>query len=84
MESPVQANRWAKPLLTGFTVPAILAGDLATGKGMVVGLDLTGVTLLALTVVLSALTFAVPRTTVLEGLLHLAILLVYVALILSP
>ncbi len=84
MESRLQANRWAKPLLTGFTVPAILGVDLATGRSMIVGLDPTVVTLLALTFVLSALTFSLPRTTVFEGPLHLAIFLVYVVLIFSP
>ena len=91
MESQLQGPRWAKPLLTGFTVPAILGVDLATGRTMVVGLDPTVLTLLAfmfmlsaLAFVLSAFAFAVPRTTVLEGPLHLAIFLLYAVLIFSP
>ena len=84
MESRFQASRWTKPLLTGFTVIAILGVGLATGKTVALGLDPTGVTLLALTLVLSALTFAVPRRTVLEGPLHLVIFLLYIVLIFSP
>ena len=68
----------------GLTVPAILGVGLATGKIMVLGLDPSGVTLLALTLVLSALTFSGPRTTVLEGTVHLVVFLVYIVLIFSP
>jgi Ca2+:H+ antiporter len=68
----------------GLTVPAILCIGLATGKTMVLGLDPTGMTLLALTLVLSTLTFSGPRTTVLEGTVHLVVFLVYIVLIFSP
>jgi Ca2+:H+ antiporter len=68
----------------GLTVPAILGVGLATGKTMVLGLDPTGVTLLALTLVLSTLTFSGPRTTVLEGTVHLVVFLVYIVFIFSP
>jgi Ca2+:H+ antiporter len=68
----------------GLTVPVILCIGLATGKTMVLGLDLTGMTLLAVTLVLSILTFSGPRTTVLEGAVHLVVFLVYIVLIFSP
>lgn len=68
----------------GLTVPAILGVGLLTGKTMVLGLDPTGMTLLALTLVLSLLTFSGPRTTVLEGAVHLVVFFVYVVLIFSP
>lgn len=68
----------------GLTVPAILGVGLVTGKTMVLGLDPTGMTLLALTLVLSMLTFSGPRTTVLEGTVHLVVFLVYIVLIFSP
>ncbi len=68
----------------GLTVPAILCIGLATGKTMVLGLDPTGMTLLALTLILSTLTFSGSRTTVLEGSVHLVVVLVYVVLIFSP
>jgi Ca2+:H+ antiporter len=51
---------------------------------MVFGLDSTGVSLLALALVLSALTFWLPRRTIFEGPLHLVIFLIYVVLIFSP
>lgn len=68
----------------GLTVPAILGIGLATGKPMVLGLDPTGMALLALTLVLSVVTFSGSRTTVLEGAVHLVVFLVYIVLIFSP
>ena len=68
----------------GLTVPAILVIGLMTGKTMILGLDPTGMTLLVLTLILSTLTFSGPRTTVLEGAVHLVVFLVYVVLIFSP
>jgi Ca2+:H+ antiporter len=68
----------------GLTVPAILCIGLVTGKTMVLGLDPTGIALLALTLVLSTLTFSGSRTTVLEGTVHLVVFLVYIVLIFSP
>ncbi|MGJ7508381.1 calcium:proton antiporter [Variovorax sp. GT1P44] len=68
----------------GLTVPAILVIGLVTGKTMILGLDPTGITLLALTLILSTLTFSGPRTTVLEGAVHLVVFFVYVVLIFSP
>ncbi|HEY5744117.1 MAG TPA: hypothetical protein VIS99_16450 [Terrimicrobiaceae bacterium] len=68
----------------GLTVPAILGVGLVTGKTMILGLDSIGMTLLALTLVLSTLTFSGPRTTVLEGAVHLVVFLVYLVLIFSP
>jgi Ca2+:H+ antiporter len=68
----------------GLTVPAILGIGIAIGKPMILGLDQTGMTLLALTLLLSALTFSGPRTTVLEGAVHLVVFLVYIVLIFSP
>ena len=75
---------WPSNLTIGLTLPAILGIGLATGTTMVLGLDPTGVTLLALTLVLSTLTFSGPRTTVLEGTVHLVVFLVYIVLIFSP
>jgi Ca2+:H+ antiporter len=68
----------------GLTVPAILGIGIATGRPMVLGLDPTGMTLLVLTLLLSTLTFSGPRTTVLEGSVHLVVFLVYIILIFSP
>ena len=41
-------------------------------------------TLLALTLMLSTITFSGARTTVLEGAVHLVLFLVYLVLIFSP
>ncbi len=68
----------------GLTVPAILGIGIVTGKPMILGLDLSGVTLLVLTLLLSTLTFSGPRTTVLEGAVHLVVFFVYIVLIFSP
>jgi len=68
----------------GLTVPAILGVGIATGKPMILGLDPSSVTLLLLTLLLSTLTFSGPRTTVLEGSVHLVLFLVYIVLIFSP
>jgi hypothetical protein len=53
-------------------------------QAMILGLDPSSVTLLVLTLLLSTLTFSGPRTTVLEGSVHLVLFLVYIILIFSP
>ena len=68
----------------GLTVPAILGIGFATGKPVILGLDPSGMTLLVLTLLLSTLTFSGPRTTVLEGSVHLILFFVYIVLIFSP
>jgi Ca2+:H+ antiporter len=68
----------------GLTVPAVLGIGLLTGQPVVLGLDLADVTLLALTLVLSTITFSGSRTTVLQGAVHLVLFFVYVVLIFSP
>ncbi|MBV8278926.1 MAG: calcium:proton antiporter [Verrucomicrobia bacterium] len=68
----------------GLTVPAILGIGIATGKPVILGLDPSGMTLLILTLLLSTLTFSGPRTTVLEGSVHLILFFVYIVLIFSP
>ena len=68
----------------GLTVPAIVAVGLLTGQTVILGLDPAGVVLLAVTLAVSILTFGGPRTTVLEGAVHLVMFLVYLVLIFSP
>jgi Ca2+:H+ antiporter len=69
----------------GLTVPAVLATAWLTGHPVVLGLDPASMVLLAVTLVLSVLTFGgSPTTTVLEGAVHLVVFLVYVVLIFSP
>ncbi len=68
----------------GLTVPAVLAVGLITGQTVVLGLKPTEMTLLAVTLILSTLTFSGLRTTVLEGAVHLIVFFVYLVLIFSP
>ncbi len=68
----------------GLTVPAVLAIGLLTDQTVVLGLKPTEMTLLAVTLVLSTLTFSGTRTTVLEGAVHLVLFCVYLTLIFSP
>jgi Ca2+:H+ antiporter len=68
----------------GLTIPAVLGIALVTGQSVILGIDRAEMTLLAVTLVLSTLTFSVPRTTVLEGAVHLVVFLVYIMLIFSP
>ncbi len=68
----------------GLTVPAILTIGLLTNQTVVLGLRPTEMTLLAVTLVLSAQTFSGTRTTVLEGAVHLVVFFAYLVLIFSP
>ena len=67
----------------GLTVPAVLGIGLITEQPVILGLDLAEVTLLALTLVLSTITFSGSRTTV-QGAVHLVLFFVYLVLIFSP
>ncbi|MEH3146214.1 MAG: calcium:proton antiporter [Methylobacterium frigidaeris] len=68
----------------GLTVPAVLTIGLITGQTVVLGLAQTEMALLAVTLVLSILTFSRQGTTILEGAVHLLVFLVYLVLIFSP
>lgn len=65
----------------GLTIPAMLVYGLVTGYPIMLGLDPANVTLLALTLVLSATTLSSSRTNVLLGAVHLVVFLAYVMLI---
>jgi Ca2+:H+ antiporter len=68
----------------GLTVPAVLGIGLLTGQRVVLGVDPTSMVLLAVTLVVSLLTFSGSPTTVLGGAVHLVLFLVYLVLLLSP
>jgi Ca2+:H+ antiporter len=68
----------------GLTIPAVLTIGLITGKEIHLGLDHVEMVLLVLTLFVSALTFGGARTNVLQGVVHLLLFVVYVALIFSP
>ncbi len=65
----------------GLTIPAVLTIGLLTGQPVVLGLDLSGVTLLALTLLLTMLTFSHGRTNLLQGAVHLLLFVAYFVLI---
>lgn len=66
------------------TVPAVLLIGLVTGRSVELGLGPLGTTLLALTLLVSLITFASGHTNVLQGAVHLVLFLSYVFLILVP
>ena len=65
----------------GLTIPAVLAYGLFADKTIVLGLDPVDITMLALTLILSTLTFSSTRTNVLLGAVHLLMFFVYLLLI---
>lgn len=65
------------------TIPAVLAIGFITDRTIILGLDATHATLLALTLVVSMLTFALERTNVLLGAVHLLMFFAYLMLIFS-
>jgi len=68
----------------GLTVPAVAAMSLVTGKQLILGLDGRDTTLLALTLLLSVVSFGSGRTNVLTGLVHLVVFATYVFLLFVP
>ena len=63
------------------TIPAVLIIGFLTGKSIVLGLDGAAIVLLALSLVVSMLTFALERTNILLGAVHLLLFLAYLMLI---
>ena len=65
----------------GLTVPAVLAIGWVTGERVELGLNSTDIVMLALTLLVSLVTFFSRRTNVLQGAVHLALFAAYVVLI---
>jgi Ca2+:H+ antiporter len=63
------------------TIPAVLAIGFITHQPIVLGLDAVDTVLLLLTLVASMLTFALARTNVLLGAVHVLLFLAYLMLI---
>lgn len=63
------------------TIPAVLTIGFVTDKTIILGLDAAATVLLLLTLVVSMLTFALERTNVLLGAVHLLLFLAYLMLI---
>ena len=63
------------------TIPAVLVIGFLTNKTVILGLGASDMVLLLLTLVVSMLTFALERTNVLQGAIHLLLFLAYLILI---
>ncbi len=68
----------------GLTIPAVAVVALATGWTLVLGLDLKGIVLLALSLLVATLSLGTGRTTVLQGAVHLMIFAVYLFMTIVP
>jgi len=68
----------------GLTIPAVALVSIGFNIPLTLGLDATGVVLLSLTLVISLLTLAMGRTTLLQGVVHLLMLAAYLFLSLVP
>lgn len=68
----------------GLTIPVIALATIWLEGPLLLGLGATHMVLLALTVVVAALTVVPGRATPLQGGVHLAILAAYIFLALSP
>jgi len=68
----------------GLTIPAVAVAAYALDKQLVLGLNIQDMVLLALTFVLSMLTFGTGRTNILFGLVHLVVFAVFVFLVFVP
>jgi len=68
----------------GLTIPVVALVSLATGWTLVLGLDLKGIVLLALSLLVATLSLATGRTTILQGAVHLVIFAVYLFTTIVP
>jgi Ca2+:H+ antiporter len=68
----------------GLTIPAVAVAAYALDKQLVLGVNPQEVVLLALTFILSMLTFVTGRTNILFGLVHLVVFAVFVLLVFVP
>lgn len=68
----------------GLTVPAVLGIALIDRLHIILGLDLSHMVLLMLTLLLSVITFGGGRTNMLQGAVHLVVFMVYIMLVFSP
>ena len=68
----------------GLTIPAVAAVSIALHEPITLGLDQREQLLLALTLFISVITLGTGRTTVLQGLIHLAIFAVFLFFAIIP
>jgi len=68
----------------GLTIPAVAAVSLLLGRPLTLGINAKEAVLLALTLLVSAITLGTGRTTVLQGIVHLVIFAAFLFLSLVP
>jgi Ca2+:H+ antiporter len=68
----------------GLTIPAVAAVSIALHQPITLGLDQKDQVLLALTLFISVITLGTGRTTVLQGVIHLAIFAVFLFFAIIP
>jgi Ca2+:H+ antiporter len=68
----------------GLTIPAVAAVSILLHKPLMLGLDGKEEVLLALTLLISVVTLATGRTTVLQGIVHIVILAAFLFLAIVP
>src|SRR5450631_1552889 len=68
----------------GLTIPAVAVAAYALDKELVLGLDAQAMVLLAMTFILSMLTFGTGRTNILFGLVHMVVFAVFIFLVFAP
>jgi Ca2+:H+ antiporter len=68
----------------GLTIPAVAVAAYALDKQLVLGLDAQAMVLLAMTFILSMLTFGTGRTNILFGLVHMVVFAVFIFLVFEP
>ena len=68
----------------GLTVPVVAVAAYVLKETLILGLDPRDMVLLAMTLLVSMMTFATGRTNVLFGLVHLVIFAVYIFFVLVP
>ena len=81
LQRPINIAPGSATSTIGMTVPVILAISLITGRSLKLGLEPVEIVLLALTLLLSVVSFGTGRTNVLQGVVHLILFASFVVLI---
>ena len=68
----------------GLTIPTVALASIVMGRSLVLGLEPKETVLLALTLLVSVLTFGTGRTNILYGFVHLVIFATYLFLVFVP
>src|SRR6266481_5353364 len=68
----------------GLTIPAVAVAAYALDRQLVLGLNAQAMVLMAMTFILSMLTFGTGRTNILFGLVHMVVFAVFVFLVFAP